>query len=350
MLYIIDTYTDPYWNLAAEEYLLKTFHEPVFRLWQNQNAIIVGQYQNTLAEINVHYVKEHQIKVVRRLTGGGAVFHDLGNLNFTFIQDKIAGEDTGAMFRRFTQPILEALNSLGVKAYLEGRNDLLIDGKKFSGNALCIHKNRILQHGTLLFSASMADLSAALRSRPEKFIGKAVQSNRSRVTNISEHLGSGSNPLHPDNTMDLNSFREYIGKYICAKHPDSITPYHYREADICAINRLRDEKYALDAWNFGKSPSYSYGKVAKLTGGMIEVYLSTEKGIITQLEIFGDYFFTLPTEAFIGKLSGTPHTREAVMQKLTDIHHTLQAAGNPLGIQAYFSNTGTEELCDLFFN
>lgn len=357
MLYIIDTCTHPAWNLAAEEYLLKAFHEPVFRLWQNENAIIVGQYQNTLAEIDVKYVKENGITVVRRLTGGGAVFHDLGNVNFTFIEDRTPGEDTGTMFKRFTQPILEALNSLGVKAYLEGRNDLLIDGKKFSGNALCIHKNRILQHGTLLFSASMTDLSGALRSRPEKFIGKAVQSNRSRVTNISEHLPkttpaaasailSGASPA----SMDVATFREYIGKYICDNYAGAIVPYHYTEEDIRAINRLRDDKYTLDSWNFGKSPSYSYSKVAKLTGGMVEVYLSSEKGIITALKIFGDYFFTLPTEAFIDKIIGTPHTREAIMQKLTDIDCAVKNSGNPLGLKGYFSNTEPEELADLFFS
>ena len=153
MLYISHPCTDPYWNLAAEEYLLKEFQQPIFRLWRNQNAIIVGRYQNTLAEVDINYVKENSIKVVRRLTGGGAVFHDLGNLNFTFIEARIPGEDASAMFRRFTQPIIEALNNIGIKAYLEGRNDLLIEGRKFSGNAVCIHNNRILQHGTLLFNA-----------------------------------------------------------------------------------------------------------------------------------------------------------------------------------------------------
>ena len=136
MLYINDTCTDPYWNLAAEEYLLKELKEPVFRLWRNESSIIIGQYQNAVAEIDTTYVKENGIKVVRRLTGGGAVFHDLGNLNYTFIEEKTAGEDASAMFKRFTAPIIEALNAIGVKAYLHGRNDLLIDEKKFSGNGL----------------------------------------------------------------------------------------------------------------------------------------------------------------------------------------------------------------------
>ncbi|MEG0518458.1 MAG: lipoate--protein ligase [Bacteroidales bacterium] len=333
MLYIIDTCTDPYWNLAAEEYLLKEFNEPVFRLWRNENAIIVGHYQNTIAEIDINYVKEHQIKVVRRLTGGGAVFHDLGNLNFTFIEDKIPGEDAAAMFRRFTAPILEALNSLGVKAYLEGRNDLLIDGRKFSGNAVCIHKNRILQHGTLLFSASMANLSAALKSRPEKFTGKSVQSNRSRVTNISEHL-----QIDPNHNMDITAFKTYLGDYICSKYPQGITPYNYSRKDLEMIGKMAEEKYALDSWNFGQSPAYSYGKVAKLTGGVVEVYLNVEKGMITRLQIFGDYFFTKPTEEFVQSLIGTPHTRQALGKKIAETD-----------LQAYFSNISSDELIGMFF-
>ena len=212
MLYINDSCTDPYWNLAAEEYLLKSFSEPIFRLWRNESSIIIGQYQNAVAEIDTTYVKENGIKVVRRLTGGGAVFHDLGNLNYTFIEEKKQGEDAPAMFRRFTAPILDALNAIGVKAYLHGRNDLLIDERKFSGNAVCIHKNRTLQHGTLLFNASMNSLGAALKSRPEKFIGKAVQSNRSRVTNIHEHLPEEGCPV-----TDIISFKEYLAEYISSR-------------------------------------------------------------------------------------------------------------------------------------
>ena len=201
MLLIVDKTTNPYWNLSAEEYLLTKVKEPVFRLWQNENAIIVGRNQNAIAEINTQFVEENNIKVVRRLTGGGAVFHDLGNLNYTFIENKVASENTDQMFQRFTAPVIEALNNIGVKAYLHGRNDLLIDGRKFSGNAICINNNRILQHGTLLFNSSINNLSGALKTRAEKFIGKAVQSNRSRVTNISEHLTA---------QMDIVQFRDYL--------------------------------------------------------------------------------------------------------------------------------------------
>ena len=186
MLYIYNKNTNPYFNLAAEEYVLKEFQEECFMLWRNEPSIIVGKNQNTLAEINLDYVRQHKIPVVRRLSGGGAVFHDLGNLNFTFI----VNEDVSSFsdFKRFTQPIIDVLRKLSVNAEFSGRNDITIDGKKISGNAQYYYKNRILHHGTLLFSSSITDLSAALKVRPVKFEDKGVKSVSKRVTNISEHL------------------------------------------------------------------------------------------------------------------------------------------------------------------
>lgn len=335
MLYVNDFCTDAYWNLAAEEYLLKNFNEPVFRLWSNENSIIIGHYQNAYAEVDINYVKENGIKVVRRLTGGGAVFHDLGNLNFTFIENRKAGEDASAMFRRFTAPIIDALNNIGIKAYLEGRNDLLIDGKKFSGNAICIHNGRILQHGTLLFDTSMHNLGAALKSRPEKFTGKSVQSNRSRVTNIKEHLLPDSPNLKIDSVTE---FKKYMEEYICNKYPD-ITPYNYSERDLEEIQKLKEDKYSRESWNFGKSPSYSFSKVKKLQGGIVELFMSVEKGVITELDIMGDYFFTLPTEEFCNKMKGTAHTVQQVQE-------TLDKIGN---IGEYFSNISHDEIAGMFF-
>lgn len=329
MYFVIDKSTDPQWNLAAEEYLFKHLNEPVFRLWQNENAVIVGHHQNALAEINIDYVSQNGIKVVRRLTGGGAVFHDLGNVNFTFIDNRIDNEDTSSMFARFTKPIIEALEGLGVKAYLEGRNDLLIDGRKFSGNAVAVYKNRVLQHGTLLFASSMADLSQALASRPEKFTGKSVQSNRSRVTNISEHL------VQP---MSVESFINYMDNFIRNNRAKDYKLYSYSSKDLFEISKLKAEKYSKEWWNFGQSPKYQFSKVEKFNGGLLEVYLNVEKGVISEIKIFGDYFFTKETAEIENLLVGTMHNYESVKSALIDIE-----------ISDYFSNISKEEFISILF-
>ena len=328
MYYIIDKNTDPWWNLAAEEYLFKNMDKPIFRLWQNENAIIIGHHQNAFAEINTDYVRQKGIKVVRRLTGGGAVFHDLGNVNFTFIDNVSVNEDSASMFARFTLPVINALRELGVNAYLEGRNDLLIDGRKFSGNAVARFKNRLLQHGTLLFSASMADLSNALASRPEKFTGKSVQSNRSRVTNISEHL---------EKPLTIDQFIEHMHNFV-AGEGSGYVQYTYSDEDIKAISNLRETKYSLDSWNYGKSPAYSYSKVLKFPAGLLEIYLQVNGGIIEEIKIYGDYFFNKDTYELVDIIRGCKHSHNAIKERVEKIN-----------LSDYFSNIEGEEFLSLFW-
>jgi len=330
MFYIIDNSTDPYWNLAAEEYLFKNFHEPVFRLWQNDNAIIVGQHQNALAEVNINYVRQNCIKVVRRLTGGGAVFHDLGNVNFTFIDNRVDGEDSAQMFARFTKPIIDALGKLVVEAYLEGRNDLLIDGKKFSGNAVAVYKDRVLQHGTLLFSSSMSTISNALASRPEKFVSKSVKSNIARVTNISDHL------VQP---MTINEFIRFMEREINSINRNLYILYSYTDVDLKAIEKLRDEKYCRDWWNYGSSPDYQYSRVKQFPGGLIEIYLTVNKGKIADIKIFGSYFFIKETKDIEDILTGADHTPDGVRERLEKIN-----------LSDYFNNVAGEEFLSLFWD
>ena len=337
MLYISDTSTDPFFNLAEEEYLLTQKTDSVFRLWRNAPSIIVGRYQNTIAEINTEYTQEHNIPVVRRLSGGGAVFHDLGNLNFTFIQNRSGSEggnalrkqaaDTSEMFRRFTAPIIDALRSLGVKAELQGRNDLTINSLKFSGNAICIHRDRILMHGTLMFDVSKQDLSKALRPRPEKYIGKAVKSNVKRVTNIREHLKQD---------VDVLWFKEFLGKYICSSDSSAV-PYSLTTEDIRCIEELKKSRYSTPEWNFGNSPKYSFSNIRRFPSGIVELYMNVENGTIKNLDIRGDYFFSRPTEELIAKLIGTPHTREAIQKKIGS------------QTEAYFAGIDSEDVVNLFF-
>ncbi len=327
MLIILRHSTDPYFNLATEEYVLKNFDEDSFMLWRNAPSIIVGKHQNTLAEINVEYVKQHNIPVVRRLSGGGAVFHDLGNLNFTFIQK--GKEETLIDFRKYTLPILEVLQKLGIAAKFEGRNDLTIDGLKFSGNAEHVWKNRVLHHGTLLFSAHMPNLTQALHADPLKFQGKAVKSVRSRVTNISEHLQS---------TMDVNQFATLIREHMVEKYPDARL-VELTDEDHDKIHDLVREKYSTWEWNFGYSPNYNFRKLLRTEKtGTIEFDFDVQNGTIQHIKIFGDYFNRLETEDIETALTGVPHQETAI-----------QSALEPYKIGDYFTNLTLKEFLSGLF-
>ncbi|MBQ7222249.1 MAG: lipoate--protein ligase [Bacteroidales bacterium] len=325
MICIIDKSTDPYRNLAAEEYIFERFDEPVFRLWQNSPSVIIGQNQNALAEIDYAYVKENKIPVVRRLSGGGAVFHDLGNVNFTFIAKVTDGNDTADLFRQFTRPILEALEELGVNARLEGRNDLTINGLKFSGNAIYKQRDKVMMHGTLLFNSSISDLSSALRYRPEKFSDKAVKSTRSRVTNISDHLHM---------PMTVREFIKHLEACV-ASHADT---YEYSAGDLRQIDILTKTKYRTDEWNFGHSPKYTFTKVVKYPCGLFEIFMEVRGGVIHSLEIKGDYFFTLPTSEFCSRMIGCRHTEKEIAGRISEL---------PTG--EYFNGLNNQDLLNLFF-
>ena len=308
MLCIKNPDTDPHFNLAAEEYVVKNFSDNCFMLWRNRPSIIVGNHQNTLAEINYEYVKENNIDVVRRLSGGGAVFHDLGNLNFTFIKNVDNNENKGD-FSQYTRPIVEVLRNMGLNANFEGRNDIMIDGKKVSGNALNIQGNRVQHHGTLLFSSVMSDLSNALKANPLKFKDKAVKSVKSRVGNINEFL---------DEQMDVLAFRDRIMDYILNKYEDAEL-YEYTEEDRRKINQLKREKYDTWEWNFGSSPKYNFEKMVKTSGGNIEFHIDVQKGIMQDVKIYGDFFNTLDTEKVEELLKGTPHEHHQIKEKLDSI-------------------------------
>jgi len=326
MLCIQHHSTDPYFNIATDEFIFKHINEDCFMLWRNDNAIIVGKHQNTLAEINIDYVKEKDIKVVRRLSGGGAVYHDLGNLNFTFTAT--SNDENLVDFRKYTKPILEVLQGLGIGAQFEGRNDLTIDGKKFSGNAEHVLKNKVMHHGTLLFSSEMKDVSGALKVHPLKYKGRGTKSIPRRVTNISNHL---KEPL------SLEAFTERIMNHILSTFPDA-KRYAFSEKDLAAIQKIRDEKYATWEWNFGRSPDYNFQRGIRTAGGVLEMHLDVQKGIIQEARITGDFFHIRDIAPIEEALINLPHEEQAIKKALSQFEMKL-----------YFKDISTEELLSSMF-
>lgn len=327
MLIIDSPSNNAFFNIATEEYLLYKYPtEDIFLLYVNAPSIIIGKFQNTLAEINLDYVNEQKIKVVRRMSGGGAVYHDLGNLNFSF--HTLLGTNDFMDFSKFTEPVINLLNELNVPAKLEGRNDLLVDGKKFSGNAKLARNGKMIQHGTLLINSQMSILGEALKVNPLKFIDKAVKSNRARVTNLIDYL--------PANTT-LDSFKELLIKKMSTTN-ENVEIYKLSDEDIKEIEKLVTEKYDTWDWNFGFSPDYNFKKAIKIPAGFIELHMDVIRGgQIDKVKIFGDFFASKPIEELEGKFIGQNHDIDSLKTILSTIN-----------LIDYFGKVTENEMIELF--
>ncbi|AKN33613.1 lipoate--protein ligase [Clostridium carboxidivorans P7] len=327
MIFIKNDNTNPYINHAIEEYMLKNFQEDCFMLWRNERCILIGKNQNTLSEINMDYVKKHNLPVVRRMSGGGAIFNDLGNLHFTFIANN--SENRFADFSKFTYPIINALKKIGINADLSGRNDLTIDGKKFSGNAQYNYKNKILHHGSILFSANMSDLTSALKVKDIKFQDKSVKSVGSRVTNISEHLKS---------PMSLEEFKEFLANSIISEQ-EKAKIYELTKEDWIHVKKISDEKYSTWEWNYGKSPNFNYFNEKKFLGGIVQANINVEKGLINSIKLYGDFFSESDVIELENVLTGIRYNEKNVRDVLKNI-----------SIEKYMSNINEDNLIQVMFN
>jgi len=314
--------TDPYFNLAAEEYFLKNFQEDFFMLWRSRPSVVVGKHQNALAEINHEFVRSHQIPVARRLSGGGTVFHDPGNVNFTFIRN--VANISEVNFKVFTVPVIEALKKLGVEAYTTGRNDLLIDGKKISGNAEHVHRNRVLHHGTLLFDSHLEALKGTLKVDLSKFEDKAVQSNRSEVTNIAIYL---------PNPISVEEFTGFLFAEISQNYPE-FQVYKPTPEDIEAIEKLSIEKYQTWDWIFGYSPRYRFTNMLDTANGAIFVSLLVEKGHIVEVSISGAIQSEI-SQKTVNSLLGCRHDFVAVKTSLFGLSEEFQK--NRLSVEEFMN-------------
>lgn len=321
---------DPRINLAIEEHILKNLdiNESYLLFYINGPSIIIGRNQNTIEEIHTGYVEDNNIIVVRRMSGGGAVYHDLGNLNYSFIT-KDEGNSLQDNFKKFTKPVIDALRKLGANADLMGRNDIEIDGRKVSGTAQYSTGGRMYTHGTLMLNSDLDNVSKALKPKKEKIESKGVKSVRARVGNISEFINQ---------SMTVEEFRQFILKSVFEAEGTEIKEYVLTEEDWKQIEELSKSKYQTWEWNYGKSPKFDIQNSHRFPVGTIDVRLNVEKGIIQDVKIFGDFFGWGEVADIEVKLKGTRYDKASLEEALKEVD-----------VKHYFGNIEKEDFLNLIY-
>lgn len=328
MRYLINKSTNPFFNLALDDYALKhiNLNEDFFFLWRNEPSVIIGKNQNAVEEINQAFIDKNNIKVARRVSGGGAVYHDLGNLNFTFI---INVDDPGEVnYKKYVQPVIDALKEMGVKAEASGRNDILINGLKISGNAQRMANRKLMHHGTLLYDVNIEDLVQALHVTPDKYISKGVKSVRSRVTNIKEHL---------PNSTDIFDFWSSLHFFLSNKGKDKEIVLSDKE--IAKIEFEAMNRFATWDWIYGESPEFNFMNKKRFKGGNLEIKADVEHGHIQFIRFVGDYLGLKDVSVIEGRLKNIRFHR-------TDVDHLL----SDYDLRTYFGEITKEEVLSLMFD
>lgn len=334
MIFVPNDLRDPRVNLAIETFLLQEMavDEPILLFYINEPSIIIGRNQNTIEEINKEYVDEKGIHVVRRFSGGGAVYHDEGNLNFSFIMP-----DDGNSFRDFekvTKPIIQALHDMGVEgAQLKGRNDLVINDMKFSGNAMYATNGRMFAHGTIMFDSDVNEVVNSLKVRKDKIESKGIKSIRSRVTNIK--------PFLPKENQEMTTeefSQEILLKIFGVDSVEAIKTYTLTDNDWEKVKVISEKYYANWDWNYGKSPAFDIERRKRFPIGSIEVRLNVAEGKITDAKIYGDFFGLGEVKDVEDALVGTKYEKNA-----------LKEVVDAIDVKKYFGNIETNDLFELIY-
>ena len=318
LIYLETGSTDPAYNLAFEEFVLNNKKDTDYlMLWQNDNTIVVGQNQNTAAEINREFVESNNVHVVRRMTGGGAVYHDMGNLNYSFITDL---EDAADMsYQQFTVPVVSALEKLGLNAEASGRNDILVNGCKISGTAQRLAGNRMLFHGTLLFDSDMSKISGALNADPIKFQSKSTKSVRSRVGNIRSFL---------DRDMELGDFWEFLKETLGGGNAETGS---LSGEELTKVSEIKKTKYDTWEWTYGRSPKFTLTNKKKWDGGILEVGLTAADGVIKDIRFYGDFLSLTSLDDAEQKLIGCNKLSELPLERYFGTIRSEEIAETILG-------------------
>ncbi len=307
-------------NFALEKYAMDELDlsDGYFMFWRTTPTLMVGRYQNTLAEINMPFAKTNNINIVRRITGGGTIYTDPNGWQFSFIVKNRGTQQID--FDSFTKPILDALHTLGVPAQASGRNDLVIDGKKFSGNAQYNRKNLTLHHGSLLFNTDLENLVRALNPDDEKLVAKGIQSVRQRVTNIAEHM---------QNKITALEFRDVMLRFLL----NGMETYELNSADIKRVDEIKQTQFDTWAWNFGSNPKFNISKEKRFAGGKLSVQTYVENGKIADMHLFGDFFAKEGLDTLLSKLRGCLYKEDDIKRMLVEND-----------AESYFYNITLEEL------
>ncbi|HHV3262770.1 TPA: lipoate--protein ligase [Streptococcus agalactiae] len=323
MKYIVNTSNDPAYNVALEAYAFQklTDIDEIFILWINEPAIIIGRHQNTIQEINKEFIDKNGIHVVRRLSGGGAVYHDLNNLNYTIISNNT--QEGAFDFQTFSKPVIDTLAKLGVKAEFTGRNDLEINGQKFAGNAQAYYKGRMMHHGCLLFDVDMSVLGQALKVSKDKIESKGIKSVRARVTNIVDHLSD---------KITVQEFSDAILAQMKEEYPE-MDEYVLSDTELSEIQAMRDNQFATWDWTYGKAPEYTIERGVRYPAGKITTYANVENSTIKSVKIFGDFFGVKPVDDIEKMLEGVRYDYKDVL-----------AALKTVDTSQYFSRMTPEEI------